>query len=351
LVPSDYFHSRRFVIFSPELDLQSARSIFVYSKSVASASVQAGFTIKVMPEDMGTGGTISILGKGFNSGMRVALGRSETAGLLTETQFVSETFIDAEVPSYIPANDLFVSVVNVDGKTRSEPAPVMSSFPERENDATQHRPIPMAPSQWNEAGLKLMKIGNYESAAEKFVEAARSDSSNFGSAPNVSEASAAFANNAGFAFFKAEKYAESAFWLERACEIDPKRAVAYLNLGDALRKLNQLPEARRSYRKYLELAASSKAAPEVRQQLDALPPSPSLVYEPKYTQANSHVRESSRSAGTRAHESHGKLCRTYVPKIRLVTRAAENSCTDRIIGFSAPFCPLAFLVSSYRSVG
>jgi len=71
-----------------------------------------------------------------------------------------------------------------------------------------------------------------------------------------------------------ERYEESVNWCERAIEIDPKRAVAYVNLGDAYVKLNRNAEARRAYTKYLELAPNSKSAPDVKKKLDALPPSP-----------------------------------------------------------------------------
>jgi TPR repeat len=270
MVPSEYFRTPRFVLFAPESNMDSALSVLVYSKALASTPVQPGFKIEVMPEDVGTGGTITITGTGFRAGMRVALGLGKTVGVLTETQLVDETFMTAEMPGLIPARDLFVSLIGVDGKTRSEPAAVMSTVQERESDATQHQRAGLSASEWNQNGLKLMASGNFALAADKFVEAARSDMSAFASAPIVNPASAVFANNAGYAFFKVGKYVESVFWLERACEIDPKRAVAYLNLGDAWAKMNRVPEARRSYEKYLELAPNSKMAAEVRGKLGGL---------------------------------------------------------------------------------
>jgi predicted negative regulator of RcsB-dependent stress response len=44
-----------------------------------------------------------------------------------------------------------------------------------------------------------------------------------------------------------------------------------MNLGDAHANLNHNTEAREAYKKYLELAPDSKAAPEVKKKLDALP--------------------------------------------------------------------------------
>jgi len=60
--------------------------------------------------------------------------------------------------------------------------------------------------------------------------------------------------------------------VNKAIEIDPNRAVAYLNLGDAYAKLNNIAEAWRAYEKYLELAPDTKSAPEVKKKLDALTP-------------------------------------------------------------------------------
>ena len=71
-----------------------------------------------------------------------------------------------------------------------------------------------------------------------------------------------------------EKYEESVVWFKKAIYIDPKRAVAYLNLGDACVKLSHNAEARQAYTKYLELSPNSKSASEVKAKLAALPTSP-----------------------------------------------------------------------------
>jgi hypothetical protein len=115
----------------------------------------------------------------------------------------------------------------------------------------------------NREGMRLMEQRNYEGAMAKFEEAAVKNS-----------ADPVFANNAGFAYYKMGKYEESLYWFNRTIEVDPERAVAYLNLGDSLAKLNRNAEARKAYAKYLELAPGSKAAPEVKKKLDSLPPSP-----------------------------------------------------------------------------
>jgi hypothetical protein len=142
-------------------------------------------------------------------------------------------------------------------------------------------------SALNEEGMRLMKEGDYDEAAEKFNDAIRAD-----------EGNVLYQNNAGFAYYKAGKYGTALFYLEFATRMSPDRAVAYLNLGDDLVELNREPEgpkayakylelqpkgvsapdivteARKAYQKYLELALNSKVAPDVKKKLDALPPTP-----------------------------------------------------------------------------
>jgi Flp pilus assembly protein TadD len=60
--------------------------------------------------------------------------------------------------------------------------------------------------------------------------------------------------------------------LNRAIAIDPRRAIAYVNLGDAYVKLKRDADARHAYEKYLELAPTSKSADYVKQKLKELVP-------------------------------------------------------------------------------
>jgi len=129
------------------------------------------------------------------------------------------------------------------------------------------KPVPDAvatgASDLNKQGIELLRESNYLGTANKFVKAAQ-----------LKPANSEFANNAGFAFYRLGKYEESIAWLKKAIELDPKRAVAYLNLGDTYAIVQRNAEAREAYKKYLELAPNSKAAPDVKKKLDALPPSP-----------------------------------------------------------------------------
>jgi hypothetical protein len=95
----------------------------------------------------------------------------------------------------------------------------------------------------NADGLYYMQQHKPASAVGYFVTASVDDSSN----PE-------YTNNAGFAYYQMEKYEESVVWLQKTVSLDPKRAVAYLNLGDAYAKLNRNAEARQAYARYLELA-------------------------------------------------------------------------------------------------
>jgi hypothetical protein len=118
----------------------------------------------------------------------------------------------------------------------------------------------------NEDGMRLMREGKYRDARETFIKAAGLDLGN-----------ALYPNNAGFAYYKSGDYYFAIEWLGKAIQIDPKRAIAYLNRGDAFAKLDpddSSSMARKDYEKFLELAPNSKAAPEVRKKLDALPGAP-----------------------------------------------------------------------------
>lgn len=83
---------------------------------------------------------------------------------------------------------------------------------------------------------------------------------------------ALIANNAGFALYKSGELEDAVRWFEKAIQLDPHRAVAYLNLGDADVKLKRDAQAKQAYEKFLELAPASKSAPEVREKLKALEP-------------------------------------------------------------------------------
>ena len=64
--------------------------------------------------------------------------------------------------------------------------------------------------------------------------------------------------------------AEAVLWLEKAVALDPKRAVAHLNLGDAYARIGKRDLARAAYEKYLALSPAAKASAEVRSKLEAL---------------------------------------------------------------------------------
>jgi tetratricopeptide (TPR) repeat protein len=114
----------------------------------------------------------------------------------------------------------------------------------------------------NARGIMLMRQKEYEAAGGEFSQALEL----------VGYDNAEYLNNLGCSFYKDEDYDPAVRFLEESIEFDPNRAIAYLNLADALAKLNRNAEARQDYAKYLELAPNSKLAPDVRKKLDALPP-------------------------------------------------------------------------------
>jgi len=139
-----------------------------------------------------------------------------------------------------------------------------------EQNAGGEAPITMVQNaaELNQDGIALMRKAKYTDAREVFIKAANLDPSN-----------AEYPNNAGFALYKEGELDFSIEWFDKAIAIDPKRAIAYLNRGDALARLGSDTNAngsmaRKDYEKFLELAPNSKAAPDTRKKLEALPPAP-----------------------------------------------------------------------------
>ena len=79
----------------------------------------------------------------------------------------------------------------------------------------------------NQEGMRLMKEGRYQEAVYKFQSACFDNDT------------ALYANNYGFALYMAGQYESAVYLLQKAIRLDPKRSVAYLNLGDAYAKLNR----------------------------------------------------------------------------------------------------------------
>lgn len=86
----------------------------------------------------------------------------------------------------------------------------------------------------NERGLQLYKEKRYADAAEQFAEALKLR-------PDFALA----ANNLGCVYYRQECFAEAAR-LENTLKIDPSRAAAYLNLGDAYAKAGDPDKARKA---------------------------------------------------------------------------------------------------------
>jgi TPR repeat len=139
----------------------------------------------------------------------------------------------------------------------------------------------------NDRGMSLMKEGNYADAAKSFREASQT----------VNMENPLYDNNLGYAYYKSGEYKYAIGALGSAISMDPKRAIAYLNRGDAFLALYRtaaqhqddkdyfksfcvespkwcVAEAREDYEKYLELAPDSKSAPDVKKKLEALAPTP-----------------------------------------------------------------------------
>jgi tetratricopeptide (TPR) repeat protein len=85
------------------------------------------------------------------------------------------------------------------------------------------------------------------------------------------ELSADAASNAGFAFYRMGQYDEAAKWFLQTIALDPRRAIAWLNLGDAYINLQKKTEAKDAYEKFLVVAPNSKSASDVCGKIQCLP--------------------------------------------------------------------------------
>ena len=74
----------------------------------------------------------------------------------------------------------------------------------------------------------------------------------------------------GFAYFKLEKYGDAVGWFQKTLALDPKRSIAWANLGDAYLAMGNKPEARKAYETFLAQQPTARYAPIVRQKLDEL---------------------------------------------------------------------------------
>lgn len=250
-------------------DFHFAQSILIYSKEVAQAAVDPSWKITATPEDIGEGGSIHIAGSNFMPEMKVVLGRKNVAGVVLHTKYSDNSDLEAEIPDYIPGDDFFLAVLSSDGKRRSAPFGVMSTYPEREDEFSQNSIAPSA-DRLNDQGSQLMKTGKGEAAAVKFVMATRVPLCRAGVSYAPKEC-AIFAIRAATAYYKAGKYQESVAWSGKSLEIDPQLATAYADLGDALAKLHRYSEASQAYDEFLEHTSDSKSKMRVERRLKTLP--------------------------------------------------------------------------------
>ena len=64
-----------------------------------------------------------------------------------------------------------------------------------------------------------------------------------------------------------DKYREAAKWFENSLKVDSSRAVAYLNLGDALANAGDADKAQKAFATFLELAPNGPGAAFAKQQI------------------------------------------------------------------------------------
>ena len=78
-------------------------------------------------------------------------------------------------------------------------------------------------------------------------------------------------NNLGFTYFKLGRMADAITWYEKTIALDPKRAIVYANLGDALAQTGTDRRREAAYQQFLALQPGSKLADGVQKKLALLP--------------------------------------------------------------------------------
>lgn len=111
----------------------------------------------------------------------------------------------------------------------------------------------------NDKGLDHYRGKDLGRALDYFTQAANTD-------PSYSEAT----NNVGFVLFRLKRFQEAVTWLEKTTMLDPKRAVAWLNLANGYAELGQKEKARNAYQVYLKIFPNSPVKATILDKLSAL---------------------------------------------------------------------------------
>ena len=251
----------------------------LFFRDVNADGVAEIWSFSAFPAGNDTGGVLSI----FDLNGRELTRDADGCGLAYEASFSAGSAPASACPI---AGSQFLHQVEVDGSVSLEVERGIHGWEQEEADHVYkfiggkyvwvNKPSAV---ELHSKGLEAFRIKQYGEAASKFEEAAKLDPK-----------SAQYANDLGFAYYKMAiemqtarpdapsiynaNFEKAVAFLQKTIEIDPKRAVAYLNLGDVYVKLNRTVEARQAYTKSLELLSDSKSAAEVKKKLASLPPSP-----------------------------------------------------------------------------
>ena len=102
-------------------------------------------------------------------------------------------------------------------------------------------------AQYNREGIKYIKRKNYRNAVIEFKIAVKANDHN-----------AEYLNNLGYVYSLMDKYRVSNYFIQKALDLSPDRAVAYGNMGYNFAKMDQEEKAVEFYLKYESLLKTER---------------------------------------------------------------------------------------------
>ena len=186
------------------------------------------------------------------------VGAATKAGGATGASSGPATSVDAAIPSVGDVTAAHVGAPRAGGATHAAASPVARVVDERFADPKVARALPTEFPQLLAACRQAFTEKRAKDAEIACVAATDAN-------PDSPEACALL----GHALFTRKKRREALQWAERAVELDPKHADAYVIIGGVKQAAGDAAAAKAAYRKYLELAPNGQYAADLRTIVDS----------------------------------------------------------------------------------